>query len=58
MTVESVYCALCEERVALDDDHIRIEAEHLPRTEFANVDEFAAHPECWSELTDDWMAPA
>lgn len=46
MTVETVTYAICAEPVSLDGDHVRVEGEHLPRREFANVGEYAAHPEC------------
>jgi len=58
VTVESVTCAICGDPVGLDDDHVRVEGEHLPRTEFANVDEYAAHPDCWRDVTADWIEPA
>jgi|APHM01.1.fsa_nt_gi hypothetical protein len=46
------------EPVPLEDDHIRIEGEHLPRREFATLDEYAAHPDCWADVTAEWHAPA
>jgi len=58
MTVEDVLCAECGRKVFLDSDHVRVQGEHLPRTEWANVDEFAFHPDCWSELTASWNEPA
>jgi hypothetical protein len=58
MHIESVTCAVCDEPVGLDDDRVEIEAEHLPRREFANIDEFAAHPDCWDEMTATWSEPA
>jgi hypothetical protein len=56
--IESVTCAVCGEPVGLDGDHVRVEGEHLPRREWANIDEYAAHPECWADLTDGWPEPA
>lgn len=58
MTVTDVLCAKCGERVFLETDHVEIEGEHLPRTEFANVDEYAMHEECWADVTSDWSDPA
>jgi hypothetical protein len=57
VTVESVACAVCGEPVPLDDGHVRIEGEHLPRREFANLDEYAAHPDCWADVTAGWVDP-
>lgn len=56
--VESVTCAICREPVPLDGDHVRVEGEHLPRREWANLDEYVAHADCWADLTDDWVEPA
>jgi hypothetical protein len=51
-------CAICGASVAPDTDHVKIEGEHLPRREWANVDEYYAHPDCWREVTDEWLEPA
>lgn len=59
MTVETVICAHpeCNDPVPLDEDHVEIEGENLPRTEFANVDEYVMHPECWIQETANWSDP-
>lgn len=57
MSVTDVMCAFCDENVYLGDDHVEIEGAHKPRREFANIDEFVAHPECWADATADWREP-
>lgn len=57
MTTETVFCAVCGDPVPLDGDHVVVEGEHLPREEYANIDEFAAHVDCWTDLTGDWFDP-
>ena len=54
----SVVCAFCGEPVPLDVEHVEIEGATLPRTEWANVDEYVAHVDCWAEETDGWADPA
>lgn len=56
--MESVRCAVCGKPVPLDEEHVRVEAEHVPRTEWANVDEYAAHADCWREASGGWNDPA
>lgn len=54
----SLYCAVCRERFEPDENHIWINAEHKRMNDRNAMDEYAAHPECWRQLTDDWMDPA
>lgn len=52
------YCAECESHVSPDSDHVIVQAEerkpHDPNAE----SEFMFHPECWREVSDEWMQPA
>lgn len=58
MTVESVHCAICGSWVALDQDHVEIEAEHVHIEDRNDRDEFVLHLGCWQRLSEGWMQPA
>lgn len=50
MTVTDVPCALCEERVYLDEPHVEIEVEYVPKDE--RPEQYVAHRQCianWNE---------
>jgi hypothetical protein len=57
--VRTVTCAHpeCDTPVALDEGHVEISGENLPRIEFANVDEYVMHEQCWTLETANWSDP-
>jgi hypothetical protein len=57
-TMETAHCAICRQKVSLDEDHVEINAE-LVRTRGRNeVDDYVAHQQCWRSMSDGWMDPA
>lgn len=54
----TLYCALCGHRFEPDDDHIWMTAEHKRINDRNATEEYALHPGCWADLTDDWTDPA
>lgn len=58
MTLETVYCAICREQIALDSDHVEIAAEHVHTGDRNTQDDFMFHIDCWMSISDGWMAPA
>jgi len=56
--MESVYCAVCREQVALDSDHVEIDAEIKRINDRNDRDDYALHTDCWLELSEEWMKPA
>jgi hypothetical protein len=50
-------CAVCSHDVDLEDDHVEVEAEELPRKEFANMDSYWFHPRCWRAVSEGWYTP-
>ncbi len=55
MTIESVICAICDNHVPLDQEHVRISPEWITRE--PTDDEYFIHTDCWFDLTDDWTDP-
>lgn len=55
--MNTLYCAECEKRFEPDDDHIWLSAEHRRINDRNDQEEFAFCPDCWMELTDEWMDP-
>lgn len=56
--MESVYCAVCHERVGLDDDHVEIDAELVKMDDRNEMDSYAMHTDCWRSISGGWMGPA
>lgn len=54
----TLYCADCGGRFEPDDDHVRIDAEHIFINDRNRSEEFVFHLDCWHALTDDWVDPA
>lgn len=50
-------CAVCGRDVHLEDEHVEVEAEELPRTEFANMDSYWFHERCWRSVSKGWFQP-
>jgi hypothetical protein len=50
-------CAVCGRDVYLEDKHVKVEAEELPRTEFANMDSYWFHERCWRSVSKGWFQP-
>jgi len=53
----TLYCAVCENRFEPDDDHVRIDAEHVRINDRNETEEFVFHPECWRNLSGGWIDP-
>lgn len=53
----TLYCAICEQRFEPDDDHVRVEAEHVRMDDRNEVEDFVFDPECWQRLSEGWMEP-
>lgn len=56
--METVYCAVCEEQIGLDSDHVDIQAELKRVNDRDGFDHYTMHPDCWQELSTEWMEPA
>jgi hypothetical protein len=54
----SIWCARCEERREPDDEHHWIQAKRKAVDERTTVDSWMLCPECYRELTEDWIQPA
>lgn len=54
----TLYWTLCEHRFEPDQDHVRIEAEHVRMDDRNDIDEYVFHPVCWDNLSTGWMDPA
>lgn len=47
-------CAMCGESLAMDDNQVWIEAEHV-QTEYANEsEEFIFCPDCWEQASKEF----
>lgn len=53
----TLYCAECGGRFEPDDDHVRIDAEHVRINDRNEQEEFVMHPRCWWDLTGEWNDP-
>lgn len=49
--MESVYCAICENKVPLDEDHVKVDLEIVKTADQNSRDDYAAHVGCWREVT-------
>lgn len=56
--MEEAYCAICETKVPLDEDHVELDAEIVRTADRNGRDDYAAHVDCWRQLTEEWMEPA
>lgn len=54
----TVHCARCGNHVAMDQDNVRVEAEHIHTAARNEQDDYVLHPDCYRELTSDWVPPA
>lgn len=54
----TLYCADCKRRFEPDDDHTRLEAEHVRTTDQNGRDHFVFCPDCWADLSEGWVDPA
>jgi len=54
----TLHCAVCGNRFEPDDDHVKLDAEHIRIGDRNDHDEYVFHPGCWHRLTDGWMDPA
>lgn len=53
-----MYCAHCHDHVAPDERHVYVSAETRDPQDRNSMDDFAFHPDCWREVSDEWMQPA
>ena len=53
----TLFCAECEGRFEPDDDHVRLDAEHVRMDDRNEQDMHVMHPKCFRELAEDWMKP-
>lgn len=53
----TLYCAECEQRFEPDDDHEKLEVEHKRMQSRNETEEFVLCPECWREISEDWIQP-
>jgi hypothetical protein len=51
-------CAHCGTRLGPDDEHTKVDAEHVDPTGRNSQDEFVFHPECWERVAYGWVKPA
>ena len=56
--METVYCAVCEEQLGLDSDHVVIDAEIKRINDRNDRDDYAMHTDCWRDLSAEWVNPA
>lgn len=54
----TIYCAICGRRFESDNDHVRVDAEHIRMGDRNDQEVFVFHPECWRRLSEGWMDPA
>lgn len=52
------YCAECGEKVPPDMDHVRVQATVKRFSDRNEHESFYFHPDCWREVSDDWVSPA
>lgn len=53
----TLYCAVCGGRFEPDDDHVWLPAEIRRINDRDDQEEYALHPDCWRELTEEWNDP-
>lgn len=54
----TVHCAICGDHVPMDQDNVRVEAEHIHTVDRNEQDDYVLHTTCWNQLTDGWVNPA
>lgn len=54
---ESLICAVCDERLLPDSDHVHVEAELKRIRDRDRLDEYYVHPDCWADLVSEWSDP-
>lgn len=54
----TMYCAICGNRFKPDDDHVRVEAEHVRIDDCNDVEDYVFHPRWWQRLSEECMEPA
>lgn len=54
----TLYCAVCGNRFEPDDDHVRVDAEHVRMDDRNDVEDYVFHPGCWERVSGGWMEPA
>lgn len=54
----TLYCAICGNRFEADQDHVKIDAEHVRVNDKNDQEMYVLHPECYRRLTGGWMEPA
>jgi hypothetical protein len=52
------YCAVCDETVPPDDDHVHVEATSKNIADRDEQESYYFHPRCWMEVTEEWTEPA
>ena len=55
---ESVYCAVCRNRIDPAGKHVYLDAETKDPDDMNRVDGYALHPDCWRSVSGGWMDPA
>jgi hypothetical protein len=53
-----LYCGVCGNWFEPDDDHVRVQGEHVRMDDRNDVDEYYFHTECWQRVSGGWMDPA
>lgn len=54
----TLYCAECTDRFEPDDNHTRLEAEHVRMDDRNGRDDYVLCPDCWADVTEGWIDPA
>lgn len=54
----TLYCAECEKRFEPDDDHVDVDAEIVRIDDRNGRDHYVFCPDCWRDLSSDWIDPA
>ena len=56
--MSTLYCAVCGRRFEPDDDHVRLDAEHVRMDDRNDRDDYVFHVRCWQNMTEGWVDPA
>lgn len=54
----TMLCAICGDPVAMDTDHVKIDAETRRMQDRNDLDEYYLHIECAMNSLDTWRDPA
>jgi len=57
MTVESVLCAVCGNKVPLDDDHVKMEIETVRMRDRNDLDDYVLCMDCGIDKSREWNDP-